>query len=131
EAAAHFGIFALSVYGAVHYRHKDDYLGSNDRYDPDNNRELINQTTLRYDYSVRLATDMQLYSSYAAYRDARARDNSGYRLSAPRCVTAAARNCSVCAFRFETVAAAPKALLRKSRAIIFLYPSFPRKRESS
>ncbi len=84
EAALHFGVFAVSVYGVIHYQDKSDYLDADERYDEDNNREFINKTTLRYDYAARLATDMALYSGYAAYRDARARDNSGFRTPAPR-----------------------------------------------
>jgi hypothetical protein len=84
EAAAHFGVFAVSVYGMVYYGGKDDFLDTDERFDEANDRELINRTTLKYDYAARLATDTMLYSSYAAYRDARARDNSGYRMSAPR-----------------------------------------------
>lgn len=84
EAAAHFGIFGISVSGMVHYGGKDDYLDEDERYDESNDRELINRTTLRYDYAARLAIDTMLYSSYAADRDARARDNSGYHMAAPR-----------------------------------------------
>ena len=84
EAALHFGVFAVSVYGAIRYQDKSNYLDADQRYDADNNREFINKTTLRYDYAARLATDMALYSGYAAYRDARARDNSGFRTPAPR-----------------------------------------------
>jgi hypothetical protein len=84
EAAAHFGIFGVSVYGAVYYSRKDDFLDEDERFHEANDRELINRTTLKYDYAARLATDTMLYSSYAAYRDARARDNSGYRMAAPR-----------------------------------------------
>jgi hypothetical protein len=84
EAAAHFGVFAVSVYGMVYYSGKDDFLDEDERFDESNDREFINRTTLKYDYAARLATDTMLYSSYAAYRDARARDNSGYRMSAPR-----------------------------------------------
>jgi hypothetical protein len=83
EAAAHFGVFAVSVYGMVYYSGKDDFLDEDERFDESNDREFINRTTLKYDYAARLATDTMLYSSYAAYRDARARDNSGYRMSAP------------------------------------------------
>ncbi len=84
EAALHFGVFAVSVYGVIRYQDKSDYLDADQRYDEDNNREFINKTTLRYDYAARLATDMALYSGYAAYRDARQRDNSGFRTPAPR-----------------------------------------------
>ncbi|MBI3545144.1 MAG: CPBP family intramembrane metalloprotease [Gammaproteobacteria bacterium] len=84
EAAMHFGIFAVSVYGALHYQNQSDYLDADERYDEDNNREFINKTTLRYDYAARLATDVTLYSGYAAYRDARLRDNAGFRTPAPR-----------------------------------------------
>jgi hypothetical protein len=84
EAAAHFGVFAVSAYGASYYARQDDFLDEDERLDEENDREIINRTTLGYDYAARLATDTMLYSSYAAYRDARARDNSGYRLSAPR-----------------------------------------------
>ena len=84
EAALHFGVFAVSVYGAIRYRDRSDWLDADQRYDEDNNREFINKTTLRYDYAVRLATDMTLYSGYAAYRDARQRDNGGFRTPAPR-----------------------------------------------
>jgi hypothetical protein len=84
DAALHFGVFAVSVYGAIRYKDKSDYLDADQRYDEDNHREFINKTTLRYDYAVRLASDMTLYSGYAAYRDARQRDNSGFRTPAPR-----------------------------------------------
>ena len=83
-ATAHFGVFATSVYAAIRYRDRDDYLNAYERYDAANNREFINRTTLHYDYAVRLATDTELYSGYAAYRDARARDNDGYRTPVPR-----------------------------------------------
>jgi hypothetical protein len=84
EAALHFGVFAVSVYGAIRYKDKSDYLDADQRYDEDNNREFINKTTLHYDYAVRLVSDMTLYSGYAAYRDARQRDNSGFRTPVPR-----------------------------------------------
>jgi hypothetical protein len=84
DAALHFGVFAVSVYGAIRYQDKSDYLDADQRYDEDNNREFINKTTLRYDYAARLVTDMALYSGYAAYRDARERDNAGFRTPAPR-----------------------------------------------
>jgi len=84
EAGLHFGVFAVSVYGAIRYQDKSDYLDADQRYDEDNHREFINKTTLRYDYAARLATDTALYSGYAAYRDARARDNSGFRTPVPR-----------------------------------------------
>ena len=84
DAALHFGVFAVSVYGVVRYQDKSDYLDADQRYDEDNNREFINKTTLRYDYAARLVTDMALYSGYAAYRDARERDNAGFRTPAPR-----------------------------------------------
>ncbi len=83
EAALHFGVFAVSVYGALYYQRKNDYLDADERYDEGNHREFINKTTLRYDYAARLATDISLYSSYAAYRDARQRDNSGFRTPIP------------------------------------------------
>jgi hypothetical protein len=83
EATAYFGVFAASVLGAVHYARQDDFLDDDKRFDDSSNRELINRTTLKYDYAVRLASDMALYSSYAAYRDARIRDNSRYRMSPP------------------------------------------------
>ena len=83
-AAAHFSVFAVSVYGAVRYKDRSDWLDADQRYDAGNNREFINKTTLRYDYAARLATDTELYSGYGAYRDARARDNAGYRTPAPR-----------------------------------------------
>lgn len=82
-AAAHFGVFAVSVYGVVHYFRKDDYLDVDQRYDEDNDREFINKTTLKFDYAARIATGTALYSSYGAYRDARAHDNSGYRTPLP------------------------------------------------
>jgi hypothetical protein len=82
-AAAHFGIFAVSAYGVSNYSRKDDYLDQDKRYDDANSREFINRTTLKYDYAARLVTDTALYSSYGAYRDARARDNAGYRTPQP------------------------------------------------
>jgi len=83
-AAAHFGVFAVSVYGALHYQKQSDYLDDKKRYDEANEREFINRTTLKFDYAARLATDTELYSSFGAYRDARTRDNSGYRTPVPR-----------------------------------------------
>lgn len=83
QAALHFGIFTASLHGALRYRDRDDFLDADARYDETNERERINKTTLRYDYAARLATDTALYSSYAAYREARARDNDGYRTPRP------------------------------------------------
>lgn len=82
-AAVHFGIFAVSAYGAFHYSDQDDFLDPDDRYDNSNEREFINRTTLRFDYAARIATDTALYSSFGAYRDARMRDNTGYRTPIP------------------------------------------------
>ena len=84
EAAAHFGIFAASLSAGLYYEHKPDFLSDEVRYDDANNREFINQTTLRRDFALRLATDTALYSSFAAYRDARARDDRAYRTPAPK-----------------------------------------------
>jgi len=82
-AAAHFGIFAASLSAGLYYEHKPDFLSDDVRYD-DGNREFINQTTLRRDFALRLATDTALYSSFGAYRDARARDDRAYRTPAPK-----------------------------------------------
>jgi hypothetical protein len=83
EAAAHFGIFALSLSTALHYEHKPDFLSDDARYQ-EGNREYVNQTTLRRDFALRLATDTALYSSFSAYRDARQRDDRAYRTPAPK-----------------------------------------------
>jgi hypothetical protein len=82
-AAAHFGVFAASLSGALYYQHKPDLLSDDVRYD-DGNREFINQTTLRRDLALRVATDTALYSSFGAYRDARARNDLSYRTPAPK-----------------------------------------------
>jgi uncharacterized protein len=82
-AAAHFGIFAGSLATALHYEDKADFLKDDVRY-PDSDRELVNQTTLRADFAWRLATDTAFYSSFAAYRDARERNNRGYRTPVPK-----------------------------------------------
>jgi len=82
-AAAHFGIFAASLSAALYYERKPDFLTDDVRYD-DGNREFINQTTLRSDLGLRVATDTALYSSFGAYRDARARDDRPYRTPAPK-----------------------------------------------
>lgn len=89
DAAAHFGIFALSLSTALYYERKPDFLSDDVRYDDAGNREYINQTTLRRDFALRLATDTALYSSFAAYRDARQRDEQrrdqrAYRTPAPK-----------------------------------------------
>lgn len=81
DAAAHFGVFAASVYGVQHYSGKPDFITNDRRYQ--GNFEYVNRTTLMYDYSARLATDTALYSSYAAYRDARRRGDRYYRTPAP------------------------------------------------
>jgi len=83
EAAAHFGIFALSLSSALYYEHKPDFLSDDARYQ-EGNREYINQTTLRRDFALRLATDTALYSSFSAYRDGRQRDDRVYRTPAPK-----------------------------------------------
>ena len=83
-AAAHFGIFALSLSTALYYEHKPDFLSDSVRYDEAGNREFINQTTLRRDFALRLATDTALYSSFSAYRDGRQRDERVYRTPAPK-----------------------------------------------
>src|SRR5262249_7974091 len=68
--AIHFGVFATSLGVGYYYQNKDDFLKDDVRYnDPD--REIINQTTLRRDFALRLATDTALYSSFAAYREGR------------------------------------------------------------
>jgi uncharacterized protein len=82
-AAAHFGIFAGSLATALHYDDKADFLKDDVRY-PDSDRELVNQTTLRSDFAWRVATDTAFYSSFAAYRDARERNNRGYRTPVPK-----------------------------------------------
>ena len=82
-AAAHFGVFAASLSAGLYYQHKPDFLSDDVRYD-DGNREFINQTTLRRDLGLRVATDTALYSSFGAYRDARARDDRAYRTPAPK-----------------------------------------------
>ena len=84
EATAHFGVYALSLSAGLYYQRKPDFLSDDMRYDDANNREFINQTTLRRDFALRLATDTALYSSFAAYRDARARDGRSYRTPAPK-----------------------------------------------
>jgi hypothetical protein len=82
-AAAHFGVFAAALGTAYHYENKPDFINDDVRY-KDSDRETINQTTLRRDFALRLATDTALYSSYGAYRDGRERNNAGYRTPAPR-----------------------------------------------
>jgi hypothetical protein len=82
-AAAHFGVFAVSLGGGLYYQNKPDFLTDSVRY-ADSSREIINQTTLRRDFGLRVATDTALYSSYAAYRDGRRRDERLYRTPAPK-----------------------------------------------
>lgn len=84
EAAAHFGIFALSLSTGLYYQHKPDFLSDDARYDDAGNREYINQTTLRRDLALRLAVDTALFSSYGAYRDGRRQDGRAYRTPAPK-----------------------------------------------
>jgi membrane protease YdiL (CAAX protease family) len=84
EAAAHFGLFALSLSAGVYYQRKPDFLDDNVRYDSANDREYINQTTLRRDFALRLAVDTALYSSFAAYRDGRQQQDRAYRTPAPK-----------------------------------------------
>jgi hypothetical protein len=81
-AAAHFGTFAASLSASLYYQHKPDFLSDEARYS--SNSEIINQTTLRSDFALRVATDTMLYSSFGAYRDARARDDLSYRTPAPK-----------------------------------------------
>jgi hypothetical protein len=81
DAAAHFGVFAASVYGVQRYSREPDFIAEDRRYQSD--FEYINRTTLKYDYAARLATDTALYSAYGAYRDARRRSDRYYRTPAP------------------------------------------------
>jgi len=62
--AEHFGVFAASLYAAAYYERKPDFLHDDDRFQHE--REIINQTTLRRDFALRVATDTALYSSFAA-----------------------------------------------------------------
>jgi len=81
-AAEHFGIFAAALAGASYYQGKPDFLTDDERYQHE--REIINQTTLRRDFLLRVAGDTALYSSFAAYRDGRSRDTRSYRTPAPK-----------------------------------------------
>jgi hypothetical protein len=81
-AVEHFGIFAASLYAASYYQRKPDFLSDDDRYQHE--REIVNQTTLRRDFALRVAGDTALYSSFAAYRDGRSRDSRSYRTPAPK-----------------------------------------------
>ena len=81
-AAEHFGLFAVSLGLGLHYQNQPDFLKDEDRYQHE--REIINQTTLRRDFALRIATDTALYSSFAAYRDGRSRDTRYYRTPAPK-----------------------------------------------
>jgi hypothetical protein len=82
-AAAHFGVFAASLSVGLHYQGKPDYLKDDARYSG-GNTEYVNQSTLRSDFGLRVATDTALYSSFAAYRDGRSRDARLYRTPAPK-----------------------------------------------
>jgi len=82
-AAQHFSLFAVSLGAGIHYQNKSDFLTDDIRYE--DNREFINQTTLRRDFALRVATDTAFYSSFAAYREGRARDTQRtYRTPAPK-----------------------------------------------
>lgn len=81
-ATEHFSIFAASLAAATHYQRKPDFLSDDERFQHE--REIINQTTLRRDFALRVAGDTALYSSFAAYRDGRSRDTRLYRTPAPR-----------------------------------------------
>jgi hypothetical protein len=80
-AAEHFSLFAVALGAGIHYQNQPDFLQDEDRYQHE--REIINQTTLRRDFALRIATDTALYSSFAAYRDGRSRDWRSYRTPAP------------------------------------------------
>jgi len=81
-AAEHFSLFAVSLGLGIHYQNQPDFLKDEDRYQHE--REIVNQTTLRRDFTLRIATDTALYSSFAAYRDGRSRDTRYYRTPAPK-----------------------------------------------
>ena len=81
-AAEHFSLFAVALGAGIHYQNQPDFLQDEDRYQHE--REIINQTTLRRDFALRIATDTALYSSFAAYRDGRSRDTRYYRTPAPK-----------------------------------------------
>jgi membrane protease YdiL (CAAX protease family) len=96
-AGTHFGIFAASLGTALYYEDKPDFLKDDVRY-PDSDREIVNRTTLRADYAWRLATDTAFYSSFAAYRDGRERNNRGYRTPVP---TESLSDLAISPFRWE------------------------------
>jgi hypothetical protein len=81
-AGEHFTIFAASLAAGAHYQGKSDFLSDDERFQHE--REIVNPTTLRRDFALRVATDTALYSSFAAYRDGRSRDARLYRTPAPR-----------------------------------------------
>lgn len=82
SGAEHFSLFAIALGAGIHYQNQPDFLKDEERYQHE--REIINQTTLRRDFALRVATDTALYSSFAAYRDGRSRDTRYYRTPAPK-----------------------------------------------
>ena len=82
SGAKHFSLFAIALGAGIHYQNQPDFLKDEERYQHE--REIINQTTLRRDFALRVATDTALYSSFAAYRDGRSRDTRYYRTPAPK-----------------------------------------------
>jgi len=84
EGGLYLGAWTTSVLAANYYRNQDDFLTGDERFDDDREIQFYNQTTLRYDVFALAATDIALYSGYAAYRDGRAATgNEGYSTPAP------------------------------------------------
>jgi membrane protease YdiL (CAAX protease family) len=83
--AIQFGAALVLARQSVILGEKDDYIPPEDRLDEDNNEIRLNRTSFFADLYSIASLDLQFYSSFSAYRDARlALDNAGYATRAPR-----------------------------------------------
>ncbi|MDH3452660.1 MAG: CPBP family intramembrane metalloprotease, partial [Gammaproteobacteria bacterium] len=84
EGALYLGAFTGSLLAASHYRDKDEFLDTDERFDDDREIQFYNKATLRFDIFVLAAADTAMYSGYAAYRDGREEgNNEGFSTPAP------------------------------------------------
>jgi hypothetical protein len=86
EGAAQAGLYLVLVNQYRQHIDRPDYIPFDLREDESNDTIRINRTTVIADQYATASLDLAFYSSFAAYRDARARPEhaNGYRTPAPR-----------------------------------------------
>jgi membrane protease YdiL (CAAX protease family) len=102
EAGAHLGLSLVLAKQYLVLIDQPDYVAPGDRTDSDQRLIHINHTSYEADFYSTALLDLTLYSSFAAYRDARlARNNEGYRTPPPQ---ESATDLALAPFKWEYLA---------------------------